>query len=60
MPGHWLELVDKDNNRNLLASGGIAFTPGPITTGGDALIFAAGQRTVRLGDLEQLIPKPAR
>jgi hypothetical protein len=60
MPGHWLELVDKDNNRNLLASGGIAFTPGPITIGSDALIFATGQRIIRLGDLEQLIPKPAR
>jgi hypothetical protein len=60
MPGHWLELVDKENNRNVLASGGIPFTPGPITTGSDALIFAAGQRTIRLGDLEQLVPKPAK
>jgi len=57
MPGRWLELVNKENNQNLLASGGVPFTPGPITIGSDALIFAAGQRTVRLGDLEQLIPK---
>ena len=30
LPGRWLELVNKENNRNVLASGGIAFTPGPI------------------------------
>jgi hypothetical protein len=60
MPGRWLEFVDKENNRNVLGSGGMQFTPGPITTGSDALIFAAGQRTIRLGDLEQLVPKPAK
>lgn len=57
IPGHWLEFVNKENNQNLLASGGLPFTPGPITTGSDSLIFAGGQRTVRLGDLEQLVPK---
>jgi hypothetical protein len=57
IPGRWLEFVNKENNRNLLSSGGIPFTPGPITTGGDALIFAAGQQTLRLADLLQLIPR---
>jgi hypothetical protein len=57
IPGRWLEFVNKENNQNLLASGGTPFTPGPIQTGSDALIFGAGQRTVRLGDLEPLIPR---
>jgi hypothetical protein len=60
MPGRWLEFVDKENNRNLLPGGGMPFTPGPIIADNDALIFAAGQRTIRLADLEQLVPKPVK
>jgi hypothetical protein len=57
MPGRWLEFINKENNQNLLAGGAMPFTPGPIEAREDSLIFAAGQRTVRLGDLEQLVPK---
>ena len=57
LPGRWLEFVNKENNQNLLANGGMPFAPGPIETGSDSLIFGAGQRTIRLGDLEQLAPK---
>ena len=58
IPGRWVEFIGKDNNQNLLASGGVAFTPGPITAGSDSLTFGTGQqRTLKLSDLEQLIPK---
>jgi hypothetical protein len=57
MPGHWLELLNKENNQNQLAGGGVAFTPGPIEAKDDSLIFGSGQRTLRLADLEQLVPK---
>ena len=60
MPGRWLELIDKDNNQNLLASTGMPFTAGSIETRGDALAFQDGQKVVKLEDLEQLAPKPKR
>jgi hypothetical protein len=60
MPGRWLEFVNKENNQNLLAGGGMPFTAGPVIADNDALVFAAGKRTIRLEDLEQLVPKPAR
>jgi hypothetical protein len=64
LPGRWLEFLDKDSDQDLLAAGGTAFTPGsietrPIDTRNDALVFA-GQKIVRLQDLEQLAPKPKK
>jgi hypothetical protein len=56
MPGRWLEFLNKDNNQNLLPSGGTAYTPGPIEALADALIFQ-DQKAVRLEDLEQLAAK---
>ncbi len=60
LPGRWLELVNKENNRNLLAGAGIPFTEGGIETRGDALAFQDGQKVLKLEDLEQLVPKPKR
>jgi len=60
LPGRWLELVNKENNRNLLASTGIPFTGGGIETRGDALAFQDGQKILKLEDLEQIAPKPKR
>lgn len=59
LPGRWLEFIDKDNNRNLLASSGMPFTTGGIEAAGDALIFGAA-RTMKLEDLEELATKPKR
>lgn len=59
MPGRWLEFVNKDNNQNQLPSTGLAFAAGPIETRGDALAFE-DQRTLRLEDLEQIVPKPKK
>ncbi len=58
MPGRWLELVNKENNENLLASTGMPFKPGPIQIRGDALAFQDGQQVLKLEDLQQLAPKP--
>ncbi len=55
IPGRWLELLNKDNNQNQLASTGVAFTPGPIEARGDALVFQ--DKTVSLEDLEELAVK---
>jgi hypothetical protein len=60
MPGRWLELVNKDNNQNLLASTGMPFKPGSIEVRGDALAFENGQKLLKLEDLQQLAPKPKR
>ena len=57
LPGRWLELLDKDNGSSLLPAGGMVFNQGAIEVRGDALVFA-GQKTLRLPDLEQLAPKP--
>ncbi|MGD1073692.1 MAG: hypothetical protein ABSB15_26580 [Bryobacteraceae bacterium] len=59
LPGRWLEFIDKDSGQDLIAIGGTAFNPGPIDTRSDALVFA-GEKIVRLPDLEQLLPKPKR
>jgi hypothetical protein len=59
LPGRWLEFVNKDNGQNAIAAGGVVFNPGAIDAAGDALTFA-GQKTLRLQDLEQLIPKVKR
>jgi hypothetical protein len=55
MPGRWLEFLNKDNNQNQLVSTGVAFTPGPIESRGDALVFQ--DKTVSLEDLEELAAK---
>ncbi len=60
MPGRWLELVNKENNQNLLASTGMPFKPGLIEVRGDALAFQSGQQVLKLEDLQQLAPKPRR
>lgn len=60
IPGRWLEFVDKDNDRNLLMSTGMPFTPGNIEANGDALIFGDAKRTVRLAELEDLATRPRR
>jgi hypothetical protein len=60
MPGRWLEFVGRENNQNLLASGGIPFTAGSIETRDDALVFMDGQKIVRMEDLEQIAPRPKR
>jgi hypothetical protein len=61
MQGRWLEFLNKDNNQNLLAGGGVAYTPGPIETRGDALSFQqGGPKAIKLEDLEQIAPKPKR
>ena len=48
MPGRWLEYINKDNGQNLLPAGGMPFTP------------SEGFTSIRLEDLEQLLPKPKR
>jgi len=58
MPGRWLEFLNKDNNQNLLANTGIAFSAGPIEAREDALVFS--DKTVKLEDLEQLAGKAKR
>lgn len=55
--GRWVEFIGKDNNRNVLPAGGVPFTPGAIESNGDGLTFATG-KTLRLADLELLVPKP--
>jgi hypothetical protein len=57
LPGRWLEFVNKDNNQNLLANSGVAFTPGGIEAAGDSLTFGENRRTVRLPELEDLAAK---
>jgi hypothetical protein len=57
MPGRWLEFIGKENNQSLLAAGGVVFAAGPIEVKGDALGFGAGQRTVKLEELESLAVK---
>jgi len=59
MPGRWLEFLNKDNNQNQLPSTGLAFAAGPIETRGDALAFQ-DQRTLKLEDLEQIVPRPKK
>ena len=59
-PKRWLEFLGRENNQNLLASGGIPFTAGSIEPRDDALVFMDGQKIVRLEDLEQLAPRPKR
>jgi hypothetical protein len=59
LPGRWLEFINKENGQNLITPGGTAFTPGPIEVRNDRLEFA-GQKTVRLQDLEQFLPKPKK
>ncbi len=59
MPGHWLEYIGKENGQNQLPPGGTPFTPGAIEVRGDALTFE-GNRTLRLEDLELLVPKTKR
>lgn len=56
MPGRWVEFLNKDNNQNQLPAAGVAFTAGPIEVRGDALAFQ-DQRTLKLEDLDQLVPK---
>jgi hypothetical protein len=58
MPGRWLELVNKENNQNLLASTGMPFKPGSIEVRGDALAFQSGQQVLKLEDLQQLAQQP--
>ncbi len=58
LPGRWLEFLNKDNNQNLLANTGMAFTGGPIEARGDALVFQ--DKTVKLEDLESLAVKAKR
>ena len=59
LPGRWLEFIDKESGRGLITPGGVPFTPGPIDPRADALVFA-GQKIVRLEDLEQQLPNPQR
>jgi hypothetical protein len=47
IPGHWLEFIAKDNNRNALPSGGVPFTKGGI-------------EALKLEDLEAQVPKPKK
>ena len=59
MAGRWLEFVNKDNGQNLLPAGGQAFTPGPIETKDDALVFE-GNKVIHLEDLATLAVKPKK
>jgi hypothetical protein len=59
LPGRWLEYIDKENGQNRIPAGGHPFTSAPIEIRNDALVFG-GSRTVRLQDLEPLIPKPKK
>jgi hypothetical protein len=59
LPGRWLEFIDKDSGQELIAAGGTAFNPGPIDARSDALVFA-GEKIVRLPDLEQLLTQPKK
>ncbi len=58
LPGRWLEFIGKENGRDALLPGGIAFTPGPLRTSGDELV--AGPlpgKIFRIADLEALAPR---
>jgi hypothetical protein len=58
LPGRWLELINKDNGQSAIPAGGNAFVAGAIGTRGDSLLV--GQKTYRLQDLEQMVPKPKK
>jgi hypothetical protein len=47
LPGRWLEFLNKDNGQNAIAAGGVPFS-------------TSGLDTLRLADLEPLLPKPRR
>jgi hypothetical protein len=59
LPGRWFEFIDKDSGMNALSAGGSAFGAGSVEPHADGLVFD-GKRTLRLPDLEQLVPKPRK
>ncbi len=59
LPGRWLEWINKDNGQNAIPAGGNAFAPGAIDIRPDALVVG-GQKSIRLQDLESLVPVPKR
>jgi hypothetical protein len=56
LPGSWLEYLAKEQGEDRLPSPVVPFAPGPVVLEADALSFAGG-RTLRLADLERLLPR---
>jgi hypothetical protein len=56
LPGSWLEYIAKEQGEDRLAAPVTPFSPGPVTVEADALSFAGG-RTLRLADLDRLLPR---
>lgn len=59
LPGAWLEYVAKEQGEERLPQPVAPFSPGPISVNGDALLLAGG-RTIRLSDLERMLPRKAQ
>ena len=53
LPGAWLEYLAKERGEERLPAPVTPFSPGPIATERDALVFSGGH-TVRMPDLERL------